>query len=80
MKLIEISFSCDEGWQKECKKNGIIKTTIAMVNVDHIVSISKWEGKLLHEGRKGTLIKTIDNGKYVDDRTYDDFMKFLNQY
>ena len=49
-----------------------------MVNVDHIVSISKWEGKLLHEGRKGTQIKTIDNSKFIDDRPYEDFMEFLN--
>jgi hypothetical protein len=79
MKLIKITFSYDEGWQKECKKNGITKTDIAMVNIDHIISISKWEGRLLHKGRNGTMIKTINNCKYVDDRAYDDFIKFLNQ-
>ena len=78
MKLIKITFSYDEGWQNECKRNGITKTNVAMVNIDHIVSISKWQGKLLHEGRKGTLIKTIDNSKFIDDRQYDEFMEFLN--
>ena len=78
MKLIQITFSFDEGLQKECKKNGITKTTMAMVNVEHIVSISKWEGQLLHEGRKGTKVVTINNSSFVDDRPYDEFMEFLN--
>ena len=78
MRLIEITFSYDEGWQKECKKNGIIKTNIAIVNVDHIVSITEWEGQLLHQGRIGTKIATINNGKFVDDRPYNEFMDYLN--
>ena len=78
MKLIEITFSYDEGWQKECTRNGLTKTTTAMVNVDHIVSITRWEGQLLHQGRVGTKIVTINNGKFVDDRPYDEFMECLN--
>jgi len=78
MKLIEITFSYDEGWQKECTRNGITKTNTAMVNVDHIVSITEWHGQLLHQGRVGTKIVTINNGKFVDDRPYDEFMNYLN--
>jgi len=78
MKLIEITFSFDEGWQKKCERNGITKTTKALVNIAHIVSISEWEGTLLHEGRRGTKVVTINNDKFVDDRHYDEFVECLN--
>jgi hypothetical protein len=80
MKLIEITFTYDEGWQKECKKNGVMKISRSAINVDEIVSISVWHGELLHEGRVGTKIKTINGSSHVDDRRYDEFIDILQRH
>jgi hypothetical protein len=79
MKLIEMNFTYDEGWQMRCERNGVMKTSTKLISVDKIVSISKWEGTLLHEGRSGTQVRTIDGRTHVDaDRSHEDFLKLLN--
>jgi hypothetical protein len=80
MKLIEITFTYDEGWTKECKKNGVIKTSRSAINVDEISSISVWHGTLLHEGRIGTKIITTNGKSHVDDRSYDEFTDILKMH
>ena len=80
MKLIEITFTYDEGWQNECKKNGVMKTSRSAINVDEIASISAWHGTLLHEGRVGTKIITTNGKSHVDDRRYDEFIDILQRH
>jgi len=77
MKLIEITFSYDEGWQRECTRNGVIKTSRKLISMDKIVSIAGWKGTLLHEGRSGTEVKTIDGKSHVDDRSYEEFIEYI---
>lgn len=77
MKTIETTFSYDEGMNLNCKRSGIIKISRSTINVDHIVSISPWEGKLIYEGRQGTQIKDINGKTHLDDRTYDDFLSYI---
>lgn len=76
-KLIETTFTYDEGLMKDCKRNGVIKTKKAMINVAYIVSVNEWVGKLLHEGRNGTRVIDVNNTEYIDDRPYDEFVKLL---
>ena len=78
MKFIETVFSYDEGMSKECKRNGIIKQSRHTINVQHIVSYTEWVGKLIHEGKTGTQIIDINGNKYIDERSYNDFIKYLS--
>ena len=80
MRLIEITFTYDEGWQQKCERNGVMKTSRKTINVDEIVSVSEWEGQLLHQGRVGTKVLTSDGKSHVDDRTYDQFLALLNEF
>jgi len=77
MRTIETSFQYDEGHQKECKRNGVIKYVTHTINVDHIVSVTKWIGQLLHEGRVGTQITDVNGKKYIDDRPYEEMVLLL---
>ena len=77
MKTIETSFWYDEGHQKECKRNGVIKHSKHTINIDHIVSISKWVGQLLHEGRTGTKIVVVGGREYIDDRSYEEIVSLI---
>lgn len=80
MKTIETIFSYDGGQMKNGTRNGVIKEQRYTINTDHIVSIEPWEGTLLHEGRSGTQIVDVNGRKYLDDRTYDDFMGDLRYH
>jgi len=78
MKLIEMNFTYDEGWQRECQRNGVIMTSTKLISMDKIVSISRWNGTLLHEGRSGTQVKTIDGRTHIDaDRSYEEFIEYI---
>lgn len=77
MKTIETHFIYDEGLTKNCKPNGNLKVDKHTINIDHIVSISPWVGSFLHEGRTGTQVTSVNGKKYLDDRSYDDFLEYL---
>jgi hypothetical protein len=77
MRTIETSFQYDEGHQRECKRNGVIKYSKHTINLEHIVSITKWVGTLLHEGRTGTQITDVNGKKYIDDRPYEEVISLL---
>ena len=51
---------------------------IAVTDNQYIVSITEWVGKLIHEGKTGTQIIDINGNKYIDERSYNDFIKYLS--
>lgn len=77
MRTFETSFQYDEGHQRECVRNGVIKHQKHTINLDHIVSVSEWNGTLLHEGRTGTQIVDVNGKKYLDDRPYEEVLQLL---
>jgi hypothetical protein len=53
-------------------------TSTKLISIDKIVSISKWKGTLLHEGRSGTQVKTIDGSTHIDaDKSYEEFIEYI---
>lgn len=78
-KFIEISFSCDKGLLDNCGRTGEIVTTKKLINIDKISFVKNWVGDLIHKGRFGTEIHTVDGYKHIDERTYQEFTNLLNK-
>ena len=78
-KFIEISFSYDQGLQKNCVRSGEIMIAKKLISIDKISFIKSWEGELLHKGRTGVEIHTVDGRKHIDERSYEVFSILLDK-
>ena len=69
--------SYDEGYFKCMERNGIIKSNKHHINVAEISSITRYVGKMLHEGWDCSKIKMKNGDTFIDKRTPSEL---LNQF
>lgn len=79
MKFIESAFAYDEGFVKNGKNNGNIKTQVTAINVAHIVSVKLWVGKNVgyYGERIGSEIVDINGKKHFDDRPHSEIIELI---